>query len=242
MRTGAAEGARSALLACCLAVFACAEAPSRDPGGVELAGDEESDAQPPPLRRTTLRTGAFLVASERLADPNFAATVVLLLRHGAAAGAVGVVVNRPSRVELASLLPQVEGLEGSEIPVYYGGPVERQRLLFLINSREPPPGSVSIVAGVHASGSLEALERQLARPAPERRLRAYAGYAGWAPGQLEAEVARDDWHVLATDAATVFDRRPTELWERLIDELAGVWAEAPLGGAGRPSRSAAGTS
>ncbi len=178
-------------------------------------------------RRTSLASGVLLVSSTTLADQNFASTVVLLLEYGDD-GARGVVVNRKSRLELGALLPELEATHARELSLFYGGPVRPARVAFLVRSREPIADAREVVAGVHVAGSLHDVEEALGAGGGQERVRAYAGYAGWAPGQLEAEVARGDWHVVEARAREVFERAPQDLWQRLIDGLHNL--EARLGG------------
>jgi putative transcriptional regulator len=150
-------------------------------------------------------------------------TVVLLLRYDAH-GAMGLVINRPSEVEATSLLPDVEGLEDRQVPVYFGGPVDRGRVLLLLSSESPPAESTRIFGNVHVSSSAKALQEALESSPSGEKLRLYAGYAGWVSGQLDAEVARRGWHVVPAEAEAVFDRAPADVWQRFIDWLSHPWA------------------
>ncbi|ROR32732.1 YqgE/AlgH family protein [Inmirania thermothiophila] len=166
--------------------------------------------------------GNLLVAAPHLRDPNFVHTVVLLVSHGG--GTMGLVLNRPSRVSVAEALPDIAALAGREDPLYIGGPVARGVVSVLARSAEALPKAREVIPGVWMSLSREALGAALARP--ETPWRAYAGYAGWAPGQLEAEIARGDWRVVPARAEDVFAADPEGLWRRLAY---GQWALAPAG-------------
>jgi len=157
--------------------------------------------------------GTFLIASRDLLDPNFRQTVVLLLEYGEA-GAVGLVVNRPSEVPLSRLIPYIAALRGRSDTVYIGGPVEPLRMTFLFRSDRPPDDALAVFEDVWASSQFDLLESTL--EAGRSPVRVYAGYAGWAPGQLDAELERGDWSVLGAEPGAVFSREPQELWRELI--------------------------
>ena len=173
--------------------------------------------QTPP--QAALSAGRFLVAGEHLRDPNFAQTVVLLLNYGDR-GARGVIINRKSDVKLAAVFPRISGLHQRPDTVYVGGPVARNQLLMVLRSDRPRRAAEHVVDDIYLSSSQQVLVDALNRAAA---VHVYAGYAGWAPGQLDREVARGDWHVLPVDAETVFSDRPGEVWRELIDKGAVQW-------------------
>jgi putative transcriptional regulator len=178
-----------------------------------------------------LGKGVFLVASRGLRDPNFSKTVVLIVAHGED-GALGVVLNRPTRMRLSALLPDVEGLDDSQEPVFIGGPVAIERVTLLLRAASPPVDSLQVFGDVFFSGSIAALEQALSEEPSVSGMQAYAGHAGWGPGQLEGEVRRGDWYLVKADAAMVFSDAPEEIWHQLIDVQSGVWVRnsSPLPG------------
>ncbi len=190
----------------------------------------DADGGPKPHRATTippgqravahLTKGKFLVASRSLQDPNFAETVILIVDYDRQ-GALGVVVNRPSEVALVEALPQVGELRKRKDVIFLGGPVARDRMLLLVRTRQRPPQSLRVFDRVFASGSLDALRKSMARG---DSIRAYAGYTGWGPGQLDLEVSRGDWYIGPADSNAVFTERPTRMWDDLIERFSGNWA------------------
>lgn len=158
----------------------------------------------------------FLVAKRGLIDPNFSRTVVLVTqpREG---GPWGVIINRPLDLRMAEVLPEYEALKGSREVVFFGGPVARDGLVFVVRSSEPLPGATPVLRDVYFAADVDLVDRLLRRPDPLRGLRAYAGYAGWASGQLQREIARGGWYVLPADAGTVFDKEPSRIWPELIE-------------------------
>lgn len=188
---------------------------------------------PRPAPAAEFLTGQLLVAAPRLADPAFRKTVVLVLRHDRG-GALGLIVNRQmSRVSLDRLLqsfdfsgrdaaPDPAPAEKGEptndvvtVPVFYGGPVE-PFLGFTLHSRDVmPENSVPVGDALAYSVGDNAL-RALAAGAGPSRVIFLLGYAGWAPRQLENELKRGDWFVVAGDADLVFSDVPAHTWERAI--------------------------
>ena len=190
-----------------------------------------------PARRPA--RGMLLVAAPELPDPRFAHTVVLLLTHGAD-GMMGVVVNRPTPVQLSDVMPEAKGPKARTDTVFLGGPVMPSGMLVLVRTAKPPSGSERIFEDVHAIMGREVLRRVLRSKLPPGRLRAYAGHAGWAPGQLDAELSRGDWYVIPAEGSVVFSDAPDGVWPQLIERSEGTWTRAPRCGdaiAGLPTSS-----
>jgi putative transcriptional regulator len=177
-----------------------------------------------------LAAGTLLVAARNLPDPNFANTVVLLVDHSRD-GAAGLVLNRPSRVPLSRLRPGAEPLASIASPAFIGGPVSPETVLAL--SRTACDGCRVVGRDVHLVNAPAALQALIAAGADERRLRVFVGYAGWGGGQLESEVRRGGWRVVAGGAgggAVVFDPDPRSLWRRMIERTETVLASLHDGG------------
>lgn len=174
-------------------------------------------AQAQPVRAPA--PGVLLVAGEQMTDPRFQQSVLLIIEHDRT-GSWGVVINKPTEVGIADMLPAVEVPEDAR-DIYFGGPVQLDRLLFLYREEGPKAGNHDTgLRGVHWSSSRDLLERKLA--ARPEAVRVYAGYAGWAPGQLRFELARGDWKMIQGRADNVFSDRPQRLWHRLTDVLGGI--------------------
>jgi putative transcriptional regulator len=158
----------------------------------------------------------FLVAKRDLSDPNFRETVVLVT-HPPQGGPFGVIVNRPLGERLSDVFPDQPSLKGRKEVLYFGGPVGRQGLVFLVRSPKPPQGVMMVLRDVFFTSDVELIEKLLQRKDPLAGLRIFAGYSGWAPGQLQNEIARGGWHVVPADAESVFDKDPARLWPELIE-------------------------
>ena len=192
-----------------------AAVPRKNPGGF--------DSKP------ELAKGMFLVASRQLRDPNFKETVVLLIDYGQD-GAMGLVINRPSEVKLATVFPDIKELKERKDTIYVGGPVSVNQMLLLVGTSQMPEESQEVITDVYISSSWKVLERLMKNAAKDERFRIFAGYSGWAPNQLDFERARGDWHVLKADAETVFNKNPSEIWQELIlrTSVKWVWVQMPF--------------
>lgn len=166
----------------------------------------------------------FLVAGRELMDPNFHQAVVLVTRSAGSAGPMGVVINRPTDMDLSKALSNLKGIEKVDGKVFFGGPVARGVVVFLFRSAEPRKDAVAVMDGVYMSFDRDLLAELLARDKPMDGLRVYAGHAGWAPGQLESEVARGFWTSARADARSIFDAKPESLWPELQRRAARITA------------------
>lgn len=173
-------------------------------------------AAEPDARKAPLKAGIFLVASPALGDPNFRQTVVLICIYEPE-GTLGVVVNRPTDLLLSEALPAIPGLQGKPDVLFAGGPVQPNGLVLLFRVDQEPADTRKVLQGVYMGGNIDTLARILSQPKPNEAFRAYAGYAGWAPGQLEFEMAMGSWALVPADAASIFEKDPARLWDELID-------------------------
>jgi putative transcriptional regulator len=162
--------------------------------------------------------GKLLVSSPGLHDPNFRRTVVLLAHHDAE-GAMGLILTRPSEVAAVDAVPSLGGLPGADDPVHVGGPVQPDAFMVLAEFDDAAEAAALIIDRV---GFMPA-ERE-PREASIRRLRVFAGYAGWAPGQLEAELAEPAWIVVRARADDAFADDPDELWRDVLRRKGGRYA------------------
>ncbi|MCP4251697.1 MAG: YqgE/AlgH family protein [bacterium] len=153
--------------------------------------------------------GAFLVAMPHLLDPNFFRSVVLILEHNDE-GAVGVIINQPSTIGLEDKLPDWAPLLAEPGVVFVGGPVQ-------------PDNAVGLADGVDGSSVPGVGIVDLSAPPGEldSPVRIYAGYAGWGPGQLEAELVEGGWIVTAARAEDVFATEPDALWTAVLKRQPG---------------------
>ncbi len=166
----------------------------------------------------TLEKGIFLIAAPALRDPNFRQTVVLLCEHGPE-GALGVVVNRPTAMSISEALPQVPVLEGQRHVLFAGGPVQTNQVMLLYRLSQVPDNSHPVFDGVCLGGDLDVMERILTDTPGREAFRAYLGYSGWGPGQLEAEMKTGSWITMPADPIVVFEKEPTKIWSDVVLSL-----------------------
>jgi len=172
----------------------------------------------------------FLLSMPQLADSNFAKSVILLCEHSAE-GAFGLVVNRLSELTAAEAVQLSPDLEApNDLPLLIGGPVEPQRGWILTSRAPEVPGveganrldgvlSKEIGAGLHLSASPLLLRRVLqAHPIPRRTV-VLAGYAGWGPGQLDAELAESAWLISPVELDLIFEIPSAVCWEMAMKRL-----------------------
>lgn len=162
--------------------------------------------------------GVLLVANPHLADPNFRRTVVLICQHGPE-GSVGLILNRPTDVPLAKALPDIPALQDTVFRLYVGGPVQPTGILLLIRMDEQPVDTKQVTDHVYWGANVEMLAQVIKGGKPTETFRVYAGYAGWAPGQLESEMTAGAWATLPAETATIFTAHPEDLWSQLIETL-----------------------
>lgn len=176
---------------------------------------------------TSLHPGSLLVAVPGvLEDPNFRRTVVLLLEHGEH-GALGVVLNRPTDTPLLDPFPAWHDLVTAPPVVFDGGPVSQQMVIALGRPRAglEPDGwnRVLAIAGT-TLGTVDLRHETHDLATDFEEVRVFAGYAGWAAGQLEDEVAAGAWFVVGAEAGDAFSPRPGELWQTILRRQRGVTA------------------
>ena len=164
--------------------------------------------------------GRLLIAEPMLGDPNFDRTVVLMIEH-TDEGALGVVLNRPTELEVGSVLHEWAELAASPSVLYMGGPVEQNGVLALGRRRKdagPVPGWTSVLGEVgtvdlhlgpeDVAGGLDGI-------------RFFAGYSGWGGGQLEAELAEGAWLVVDATDDDVFAADPDAMWRAVLRRQGG---------------------
>jgi putative transcriptional regulator len=158
----------------------------------------------------------LLIARRGMPDPRFRQTVVFLAAHDKG-GSLGLIVNRASTATLGNLLPEVDDLDKQGHQVYFGGPVDIERLKFLVRNDDEPEDAVHIMDDLYISGSQKTLKEMLERDKTQNEFRIYLGYAGWGPDQLTSELDRDDWHLHKAKMEDIFNTGPDTMWENLID-------------------------
>lgn len=164
--------------------------------------------------------GQLLIAGADLLDPNFHRTVVLVTEHNDE-GALGLVLNRPAEATVAEAVPGLTELVADDEPVFVGGPMEQESVLVLAEFDDPEESASTVFDDVgFVRGDLDVS----LTAAAVRRARVFAGYAGWAAGQLDAELEADGWILAPARAEDVFGSEPEELWGVALRRLGGPYA------------------
>jgi len=169
----------------------------------------------------TSLTGQLLVAMPNMADPRFARSVVYICAHSAD-GAMGLVVNRLiDSLSFDSLLEQL-GVEleiaESEMPVHFGGPVESSRGFVLHSTDYLQDSTLVIDDDIALTATVDVLKAIARGEGPAQRVLAL-GYAGWAPGQLDAEIQANGWLLVPADSQLVFGLDNQAKWQQAMAKL-----------------------
>jgi putative transcriptional regulator len=166
-------------------------------------------------------TGQLLVAMPQMRDPRFARSVIYMCAHNAE-GAMGLVVNRRvGSITFEDLLQQLgigPNRRNDEIRVHFGGPVEQGRGFVLHSADYSQAGTMQVDESMALTATLDILKEMAAGGGPRRSLLAL-GYAGWGPGQLDAEIQANGWLSVAADEGLVFDADLDHKWERAIGKI-----------------------
>lgn len=170
----------------------------------------------------TSLTGQLLVAMPQMMDPRFARSVVYICAHSEEAGAMGLVINKLLQEltmdELFTHLKLEPARQRRSNPVFFGGPVEPGRG-FVLHTADYKEESTLAVSGEFAVTATLDILRAIGRgEGPHRSLLAL-GYAGWAPGQLDAEIQANGWLSVDADAELVFDNDIDGKWQRALGKL-----------------------
>ena len=161
----------------------------------------------------------LLVAKPGMADPRFSETVVLVTQTEDAQ-TVGVILNRPLAVKLSQLVSDASLTRNYKQPVFFGGPVLERTLLALFHSEEQPAApAFHMLKGVYLSMHPQNVERLLRERSSGYRI--YSGFSGWAPRQLEGELAADGWYVIAAREEFLFRADTSGLWQELLEKARG---------------------
>lgn len=168
-------------------------------------------------------TGKLLIAMPDMTDPRFAQSLVFLCSHNKD-GAMGLVVNKPaSEISLGDILGQLEigpcTDEAASLAIHFGGPVDSARG-FVLHSTDYTSNlqTLHVDESFSMTATLDVLEDLAHDRGPSQALLAL-GYAGWGPGQLESEIARNGWLTVQADKELVFDTPDKDKWRAALDRL-----------------------
>jgi putative transcriptional regulator len=159
--------------------------------------------------------GEFLIATPAMRDPRFEHAVILMVRHDGD-GALGIVINRPlgekPLTDLLAAFGNKDATASGNVRIFLGGPVQPEVSFVIHGADYRRPETLDIDARLAATPASEVIRDIARNSGPMKSLIAF-GYAGWAPGQLEDELARNVWYTAPADPALVFDDDRDKLWE-----------------------------
>ena len=162
--------------------------------------------------------GILLVADPFLKDPNFLRTVVFLCEHQDE-GSFGFVLNRKDENTLDELIPE---LEGHQLPLFYGGPVQIDTIHFLHQYPEEIPGGLEVMKGIYWGGDFDKVVDMIKNESIDTsKIRFYIGYSGWTSGQLEGELTEKSWLTVKATRKIVFHKDYLEIWKDSLKQLGG---------------------
>jgi putative transcriptional regulator len=167
-------------------------------------------------QQDAVANGVFLVAKPELPDPNFRETVVLITQPDVGNGPLGVILNRPLAARLSDAFEGKIAIPAESEQIYSGGPVARNRMLFLLRATSALPRSLRILDDLFLSGDPQLPARVAAGELKVAAYRAYIGYAGWGPRQLQAEIAAGGWYLAPADTDTIFAADAATVWPAMI--------------------------
>ena len=164
--------------------------------------------------------GHLLIANPALEDPNFARAVVLVGDHGEE-GAMGIILNRRSPATVSAAVPELAGPWSGDDSLFLGGPVRPSVVLVLAEFLESELAGILVTERIGFLAPDAELEEMTQFTT---RARVFAGYAGWGPGQLEAEVENTDWLLAPALDNDVFNEDPDGLWTAVLERMGARYA------------------
>ena len=170
-------------------------------------------AEPTSAAEAKPLTAILLIARDELQPPDtdFGESVVLVMNNIGPAP-VGVIVNKPTEIPVARLFPDLKRLAQLPDKVYFGGPVEFGTVWFLFRAAKAPQHAIQALDGIYLSADRELLLQLLGRDKPMDGLRIFLGHSGWAPGQLEAEIAHGAWNLGHAEPSVIFNGKSEHPW------------------------------
>ena len=180
-----------------------------------------------PGRKPGFLDDQFLIAMPGMKDDRFARSVVYVCDHGEE-GAMGLIVNQMQQMRFPDLLVQLGVLEENEairlppaardFAIRNGGPVDRSRGFVLHSGDVTVESSMSVSDEIYLTATVDILRAISLGRGPQRALMAL-GYAGWAPGQLETEIAQNGWLTCPASAALLFDADIERMYDRVLASM-----------------------
>jgi putative transcriptional regulator len=163
--------------------------------------------------------GVFLVARRELTNPLFGKTVILMLPKNETPLVVGLIVNKPTKVQLRDVFPDSKTVQQKETKAFFGGPVELDSPSAIFRSAAAPKNATSVFADIYVTFDPDTITELAESPEQASTLRIFLGRSQWAPEQLQNEVAEGAWYTMRGDADPIFSSHPESAWPALLKRL-----------------------
>ncbi|SRR6056297_1281262 len=165
---------------------------------------------------------SLLISHPYLYDHNFRRSVVLLSEHSIDGGTIGFILNKPLKIPVDSLLSDFPDFASH---VYYGGPVNTERIHFVHTAGDILDGSIRISDGLYWGGDYSKLKFLVqSKLITEKNIRFFVGYAGWDYNQLQDEMDINSWLVSDSDINYIFNSKPKALWKEVLENMGGRYS------------------
>jgi putative transcriptional regulator len=158
----------------------------------------------------------FLVASPDMPDPLFQQTVILLLPSSDLSIVAGLVINKPTKMNLGQLFSHSPAIANQAQSVYFGGPVELTTPIVLMRASKAPDATTHLFENIYMSIDAAPVREFLKRPGAEKDFRLFLGRAQWTPDQLHSEILQGAWVVTPASPELVFSPYPARIWQTLV--------------------------
>lgn len=169
----------------------------------------------------TPETGSLLLSEPFMKETRFKRSVILLTAHSKE-GTVGYILNQKLEAKFGEVIPQCAG---SQLPLYLGGPVQRDNLFFVHSLGEMIEDSIEIKKGIYWGGNFEVLVELIHRnEIKSENIRLFIGYSGWSPGQLDDELEDKSWIVTNAKQRFVFSENEEQLWKTVMRSMGSDYA------------------
>lgn len=167
-----------------------------------------------------LHKGIFLVASDQLDYTSMRQTVVYVIQHDEG-GTSGVIINRPTNLSINEAFPETDASNNGNGTLFFGGPLHTQ-YLFMLTETKFTQGLFAIDQGIYF-GTGDEIKMRLQADKSIDRMRTFAGFMSWGPGQLENELTDHVWIMAPATVHEVFNTDPEKLWAALHKRWSGSW-------------------
>ncbi|HFE38450.1 MAG TPA: YqgE/AlgH family protein [Gammaproteobacteria bacterium] len=170
--------------------------------------------------QSNLKKGVFLVASDKIKHGALGKTVIYITQHDAA-GTSGFIVNRPTNLLINQAFPEIHASKVTNKTLFFGGPLHSQ-YLFMLTKTQFTHGLYAVKQGIYF-GAGEEVKMRLRSNNKRDKIRTYAGFMSWGPGQVANEITNGDWVVAPASLEQLFIDDTSNLWRELYHRWAGSW-------------------